>query len=294
MGDVGAFVLGNVVGRRKPPCVAMSSQQGRKSAIGNFQNHIVGFLTSGADVFWEEVERLRKDGLPVVNLLIAVLRDSDGLEGNPLMRVLDRLEVHPRQRRFWAAYTLGKLGDPQAIDPLIAALYEPDESLRESLCMVTVSALQQIGNPAVEPLITVLVHDTDRIARISAIRVLTAIGDSRAIEPLIKVLEDEDVGIWAASALGELGDLRAVGPLIAALHSYAPGERRPIITALWKIGDLCAIPPLLKTLRSCPDWMRDDILRALWRIPVAWVARTVSVRCRNLLVRVRTRVRETV
>ena len=53
----------------------------------------------------------------------------------------------------------------------------------------------------------------------SAIEALGAIGDVRAVEPLIALLTDNDqtVGVAAAKALGKFG-VQAMEPLIAALH----------------------------------------------------------------------------
>ena len=51
---------------------------------------------------------------------------------------------------------------------------------------------------------------------------LGASGDSRAVEPLIRALGDQDKGARRAddNALGDLGDARAVEPLMRALgHS---------------------------------------------------------------------------
>ena len=59
-------------------------------------------------------------------------------------------------------------------------------------------------------------------ACVAAAKALDKLGDKRAVEPLIKVLEemnDDDVLLAAAEALGNLGDKRAVEPLIVALRN---------------------------------------------------------------------------
>jgi HEAT repeat protein len=69
-----------------------------------------------------------------------------------------------------AARALGRIGDPRAVEPLIAALKEED-------------------------------------GRSSAARAPGEIGDARAVEPLIFALKDEDIGVRsaAAKALDEIG-----------------------------------------------------------------------------------------
>jgi hypothetical protein len=86
---------------------------------------------------------------------------------------------------------------------------------------------------------------------------LGEIGDARAVEPLIKALEDEDRKVhWqAAWALGEIGDARAVEPLIRKLEGKFPVDQdalRESSLALVKIGSH-AVEPLIKVLREDAD-----------------------------------------
>ena len=76
-----------------------------------------------------------------------------------------------------------------------------------------------------------------------AVDALGCLGDARAVEPLIKVLENRVNYDWevfqaAARALGQLGDTRVVEPLIKAL--CISGETSPKIWAVapphWSIG----------------------------------------------------------
>lgn len=83
-----------------------------------------------------------------------------------------------------------------------------------------IEALVEIGEPAVEPLIQAL-NNESWVVREAATEALGKIGDERAVEPLIKVLDDEDETTFvreaAAEALGEIGDERAIEPLAHAL-----------------------------------------------------------------------------
>lgn len=111
--------------------------------------------------------------------------------------------------RCTAAVALGEIKDPRTIKHLISALGDVSTS--------AVFALQEIGEPAVEPLITIIsISDIDDIAhffnvdrgacqewwekneyrvRSYAIDILGMIGDRRAVDPLINLLKDEDQSI---------------------------------------------------------------------------------------------------
>jgi HEAT repeat protein len=100
--------------------------------------------------------------------------------------------------RLSAASALGKLEEDRAVEPLIDALDDRRE-VRE----VAILSLGRIGDPvAVDALIEKL-KDENWDVRSSAAKALGQIGDSRAIEPLIQSLRDksETVRWLAANAL---------------------------------------------------------------------------------------------
>ena len=86
----------------------------------------------------------------------------------------------------------------------------------------------------------------------AAVETLGKIGDTRAVEPLIEVLGDEEgfeERIYAAEALGKIGDTRAVEPLIEVLGVDEVGDCdlcEAATEALGKIGDARAVEPLIE------------------------------------------------
>ena len=118
-------------------------------------------------------------------------------------------------------------------------------------------ALEELGEPAVEPLIQAL-KDRDIYTQKRAAQILGGLGDSRAVKPLIRVLKDEIDSIftqWVAEALGKIGDARAVEPLAHALKSKDFLVRRKAAGALGKIGDARALEPLIQVLKNGDrDW----------------------------------------
>ena len=105
-----------------------------------------------------------------------------------------------------AAEALGQIGDTRAVEPLVAALKDPD----------------------------------DHWLRYYAAEALGQIGNTRAVELLVAALKDETTQVReaAAGALGKIVDTRThvVEPLIAALkHPYA-NVRKAAAEALEALG----------------------------------------------------------
>ena len=96
------------------------------------------------------------------------------------------------------ANVLGRIGDARAVEVLIEIM--SDGYARED----AVNALVRIGKAAVEPLIEAFGHEYYGVRR-GAAEALGRIGDARAVEPLIKALEDDEVRYAAEEALEKLG-----------------------------------------------------------------------------------------
>jgi hypothetical protein len=108
-----------------------------------------------------------------------------------------------------------KIEESKDVQGLMKALQHEDDSIWSKAS----GALIEIGEHAVEPLILALKDVNPRVRWIAASD-LGAIGDARAVEPLIKAITtdpERDVRWHAVDALGEIGDVRAIGPLTQSL-----------------------------------------------------------------------------
>lgn len=144
----------------------------------------------------------------------------------PLLAALDGVDRHAG---WYAAKALGHIGNPAAVGPLIDTTHDPLVSMRQ----VAVSALVEIGAPALKALIAAL-------PSWPAAEALGRIGDKRAVAPLIAILPN-----WAALvALGRIGDARALEPLLATLEGLDLTDREAAARALGRIGDARAVEPL--------------------------------------------------
>jgi HEAT repeat protein len=149
---------------------------------------------------------------------------SNPLEQNIFEKLRRDLYHEDYHVRYEAARTLGKMGDERAIEPLVDILGDFDTLDEE--CKVNWSAseaLIRLGEMAVVPLIEALNknpdHPKDGWRRYWVAQTLRRMRDKRAVEALIRVLEDDDREAieGAAEALAELGDKRAIELLGQAL-----------------------------------------------------------------------------
>jgi HEAT repeat protein len=105
-------------------------------------------------------------GAPAVHTLIRTLLEGDG------------------NLRWGAAIALGRIKDPQAVEPLIRALADKYENVRAEAA----TSLAAIGKPAIAPLIWFLKHSEGGM-RIEVMNALGELHANDAIEPLVQMLE---------------------------------------------------------------------------------------------------------
>jgi HEAT repeat protein len=134
-------------------------------------------------------------------------------------RLLEALADARSDVRAAAARSLGKSGDPEAVDPLVTALGDPVDDVRDAAA----ASLRELGEPLGK-----LIHTSlsgwgkEWEARAEKARKeLAARKDPRTFSPVARALGawSVDVRVAAAKTLQALGDPRAVEPLIQAMGS---------------------------------------------------------------------------
>ncbi|MFO8035732.1 MAG: HEAT repeat domain-containing protein [Anaerolineales bacterium] len=164
---------------------------------------------------------------------------------------------------------LGESGDARSLEFLLSLLEHRDETVRQS----AVKALAQIGEPAIEPLISVLSDKSSFCGKQSAVSALGEIGQP-AIEPLLKALKDEDIDVqhYVAQALGEIADPQAVADLLTLALGGSPTGgmddyvlRKSAAQALGAIGKP-GLEPLVAALTHWDQKVRENALEALVNI----------------------------
>ena len=124
-------------------------------------------------------------------------------------------------------------------------------------------------NGDVDGLIHELNDDSEDVRR-EAIMALERIGDFRATEPLIQILQGHDITLKeeTTTTLGKIQDKKAVPALIQNLNNQHIGIRKKSIEALGKIGDPQATEPLIQTLQDPDKTIQEEATTALGRIAV--------------------------
>jgi HEAT repeat protein len=191
--------------------------------IDNLNNYLTG-----------ETERqkvaasLKKIGNPAIPALVTTLRSTRDIVRKTAASVLDELGWQAGLDENGAYYWIAKhqlrrcetIGVP-AIEPLLNVLRNYSSDFWKG----AVAALpDQAISQAVDILILKLSHKDPAYMRtaIEAAQILGSLGDRRAVEPLIAVLQDKGNyykdRLAAAEALETLGDMRAVEAFLSALH----------------------------------------------------------------------------
>ena len=179
--------------------------------------------------------------------------------------------------RCTAAQALGRMGDDQAIVPLMSILNNKDENYR--LRLASAESLGKLGDhDAVAPLINILADDREKSIYLkeSAAKALGMLGDIRAIEPLIDVLESKkgirskfnflkEKVIEDIARIGE-ADRKAQDSLLYALKDEAPSIRLAAIEALEDIGDVNCIEHLTPLLSDSNDDIAIAAISAIYEL----------------------------
>ncbi|MCG8470000.1 MAG: HEAT repeat domain-containing protein [Gemmatimonadetes bacterium] len=168
--------------------------------------------------------------------------------------LLERLDDPDPRVRAVAAWALGEIKDPRAIEPLGRLLLDDHRIVRE----LAVLAIGEIEDPTALPVLRELGPEVaSETVRAWAIAEILAGGEGRDLHTgeltnpgfgsadrarLVAELSDEDPRVRAVAAerLGRLGDPDAVEALLDAIADEDPTVRA---TAVWALDEINAARP---------------------------------------------------
>ena len=200
-----------------------------------------------------------------INVQIARVNDAlkelgDIRAAKPLIDLLNELNEQLDEQMYYmdslnvqiaAADVLEKLGDAQALKPLLITAFKDKNSNVQKLAIELLGKLGDIR--AVEPLIVLFIENYYFVKRETIAKALGKLCDSRAVIPLIIALKNiEDINFfWSVAwALGKIGDTRAMEPLVNVLQSNNEELSQVAAQALGNLGDVRAVEPLVIALKS--------------------------------------------
>lgn len=200
-----------------------------------------------------------------------------------LMAALESKNAYVRME---AAHALRKIGSTRAlaaeIDTLIASLNDRDKKVRADV----VGYLVKYEDVRVMDALADALNDPDDKVREKSEWALGEIRYTRAIGLLVEVLEtcvDWEIRENVAKALVKIGDARAVEPLIKVLERASCSKQSKLLTAwvLGRIGDDRTIEPLRELARNDSEKdVQKAARRALARIRRKGRTRKGSLRSR--------------
>ena len=168
--------------------------------------------------------------------------------------------------RMKSAQELSKQKNPQTVDALTDALNDGSDPVRNAV----VESLGKIGDTrAVNPLINILQEDNTLYVRISAAISLGKLEDKRAIAPLINVLKNiKNLGMQARAtiALVKLGDSRGMEIIIKNLKSNNEDRQFAALTALDEIADKKTSKLLINSIENKKFHWRSEAVEILGKI----------------------------
>jgi PBS lyase HEAT-like repeat len=148
----------------------------------------------------------------------------------PLIKLLEPEIVPPgkdkslidgfRDQQFWqatAAQLLGNIGDPQAVDPLLKVMLDPNKG---DIQPTAISALVKLGKPTVDAAAKLLQGKDDKLVGFNMRRVKEITGKDVQGTPYVAT---------AALVLGTSGRAEATAPLVAALGSEKDAGTKAVI-----------------------------------------------------------------
>lgn len=245
------------------------------SSCGTQNEH----LSKGKELI--KSEKRRKEERAVAEFKKAIEIEPDNAEAHYLLGYYDEeADIEERGLHMYKAYQNDKKEYLEIL--VLETLRQNDTELRES-ALNALTRIYKSGGKDRRRLMSELydaIESDDNRDRHDAQWVLAHLGrtqkDSEIVNRLIKLLEHDkmETRLEAIVALGQIGDERAVEPLLEIVNSGSaedPDDREPpeirrlAVEALGKIGGK-AVSNLVQVVRNKGSSMRVDAIQALARL----------------------------
>ncbi len=208
--------------------------------LGGFM--VEGLAAPDPEKRTETTEVLIWLGEPAAGLAIRALHSAEAAGRRHAAEVLGRIQTR----------------DPQAFEPLLAALHD---STDDDLRIIAAAALGNLGDKRAAPPLIALLTDDSAGLRETAVEALGSLKAENSIAALSELLNDADtdVRIAVTKALSGMG-AGALAPLQTALRDTESSVRDAAAEGLGNIGDHAAVPALVAALADLelnPPYLRQ-------------------------------------
>jgi len=196
-----------------------------------------------------------------LRLLLLPMIGGRGSGLAPIYACLDDPEPSVRSA---ACATLGRIGDPAAVENLFGRLGDRDQGV----VLAAVSAIQSLGSPLTEQLALVAARSADAAIRRAAMRVVSYFGYASGIEVMLLGMADPDERLRdvAIAGLAYIEDGRAVAALLGAADHASPKTRASVMRALGHLPLAVVGEPLRRGLGDADGWVRYYACQALGKL----------------------------
>ena len=218
-----------------------------------FMRHLIAELImhqkdpAAVDTLLKVLKDKTDDGWARGDAAVALGEIGDKRTIGPLIETLNDENEHVRE---YAVRGLVQFDDERVIDPLLRMLKSKNVYTR----LIAVRGLSVDNPKVVDALIDLVKNDPDRGVRGRALRSLAATKEEKAFQTLMGVVQNEKTHPFekadAVYALGKMADKRAVEPLIKILEEDKGILYIDAAIALGEIGDKRALEPLEKKMEE--------------------------------------------
>ncbi|MHA2001694.1 MAG: HEAT repeat domain-containing protein [Promethearchaeota archaeon] len=205
-----------------------------------------------------------------VNVQLAAIRALSEFRSiiatKPLIKILSDTNSSS-EIRAGTVLALGLIEDKNSLFPLIDCLDDEFPQVRIN----ALSALSHLGDPrAIDPIIELLQKEKDENVQQMAILALGPLGQNneRIIDPLIKFLSDPNPRVrqYAIVSLGQTHDPRIIEPLLKVINDKDPYVRQVCASSLSEIQDPKTITQFILRLKDENEEIRETAARALGKL----------------------------
>jgi len=189
-------------------------------------------------------------------LIIGCVQDSpSSSRERTVLLLLELLRDEGPETRRTAVESLGKIGDPRAVEPMLPLLHDPTALVREA-SVLAMGRVKPAATSEVIGLLTQALEDPSESVRQAAV---VAIGDiepsSQLLQPVLVLMQSSDVTIRRAvvKALLQVDASQLVPALVTAGRDSDAEVRQGIVAAVGEWGGGAVSPWLRERLAEDPS-----------------------------------------